>query len=97
MPFPSHRVFLDFLEPTIHAIKNAAARLRLSLLLNSKTLTFDGRGNFALHYLLRTQDAEFSASFYQRFTVLLSFSSAALEYMEKNGSELSPKLVPFDC
>ena len=97
MPFPSHRAFLDFVEPKIHAIKNAAARLRLSLSLNSKTLTYDGRGNFALHNLLRTQDTKFSASFCQRFTVLLSFSSAALEYMEKNGPELSPKSVPFDC
>ena len=33
-----------------------------------------------------------SASFCQRSTILLSSSSAALEYMEKRGPELSPKL-----
>jgi hypothetical protein len=33
-----------------------------------------------------------SASFCQRSTILLSSSSAALEYMEKSGPELSPKL-----
>ena len=33
-----------------------------------------------------------SASFCQRSTILLSSSSAALEYIEKSGPELSPKL-----
>jgi hypothetical protein len=33
-----------------------------------------------------------SASFCQRSAILLSSSSAALEYMEKRGPELSPKL-----
>ena len=33
-----------------------------------------------------------SASFCQRSTILLSSSSAILEYKEKNGAELSPKL-----
>jgi hypothetical protein len=33
-----------------------------------------------------------SASFCHRSTILLSSSSAALEYMEKKGPELSPKL-----
>ena len=33
-----------------------------------------------------------SASFFQRPTILLSSSSATLEYMEKRGPELSPKL-----
>ena len=37
-----------------------------------------------------------SASFCQRSTILLSSSSAALEYMEKRGPELSPKL-DFPC
>ena len=37
-----------------------------------------------------------SASFCQRSTILLSSSSAALEYMEKRGPELSPKL-DFTC
>jgi hypothetical protein len=36
-----------------------------------------------------------SASFRQLLTILLSSSSAALEYMEKNGSELSPELGSF--
>ena len=35
-----------------------------------------------------------SASFFQRSAFLLSSSSAVLEYMEKSGPELSPKL---DC
>ena len=34
-----------------------------------------------------------SASFFQRSAFLLSSSSAVLEYMEKRGPELSPKLV----
>jgi hypothetical protein len=40
-----------------------------------------------------------SASFCQRSTNLLSSSSAALEYMEKSGPELSPKLdsPPDSC
>ena len=33
-----------------------------------------------------------SASFCQRSTILSSSSFAVLEYMEKNGPELSPKL-----
>ena len=38
-----------------------------------------------------------SASFCQRSTILLSSSAAALEYMEKSGPELSPKLdSPFN-
>ena len=37
-----------------------------------------------------------SASFCQLLTIWLSSSSAALEYMEKNGPELSPKLGSFD-
>jgi hypothetical protein len=38
-----------------------------------------------------------SASFCQRSTILLSSSSAALEYMEKSVPELSPKVdVPPD-
>jgi hypothetical protein len=37
-----------------------------------------------------------SASFFQRSAFLLSSSSAVLEYMEKSGPELSPKL-DFSC
>jgi phosphoribosylaminoimidazole carboxylase len=49
--------FLNIAEPTIHAIKDAVARLGLPLMLKSKTLAYDGRGNFALRDLSRTQDA----------------------------------------
>ena len=35
-----------------------------------------------------------SAPFFQRSTILLSSSSAALRYKEKSGPELSPKLDP---
>ena len=49
--------FLDIAEPTIPAIKDAVARLGLPLKLKSKTLAYDGRGNFALRDLSRTRDA----------------------------------------
>jgi phosphoribosylaminoimidazole carboxylase len=49
--------FLDIAEPTIHAIKDAVARLGLPLMLKSKTLAYDGRGNFVLCDLSHTQEA----------------------------------------
>jgi phosphoribosylaminoimidazole carboxylase len=49
--------FFDIAEPTIAAIKDAAARLGLPLMLKSKTLAYDGRGNFVLRDLSRAQDA----------------------------------------
>ena len=35
--------FFDVVEPTIHTIKDAVARLGLPLMLKSKTLAYDGR------------------------------------------------------
>jgi phosphoribosylaminoimidazole carboxylase len=49
--------FFDVVEPTIHGIKEAAARLGLPLMLKSKTLAYDGRGNFVLRDLSHVQDA----------------------------------------
>jgi phosphoribosylaminoimidazole carboxylase len=49
--------FLDIPEPTIHGIKDAAGRLGLPRMLKSKTLAYDGRGNFVLRDLSHVQDA----------------------------------------
>jgi phosphoribosylaminoimidazole carboxylase len=49
--------FLDIIEPSIPGLKEAAARLGLPLLLKSKTLAYDGRGNFVLRDLSQAQDA----------------------------------------
>jgi len=52
--------FFDLAEEeptTIHGIKEAAARLGLPLMLKSKTLAYDGRGNFVLRDLSHVQDA----------------------------------------
>ena len=49
--------FLDIAEPTTLGIKDAAARLGLPLMLKSKTLAYDGRGNFVLRDLSHVQDA----------------------------------------
>ncbi|KAI0302122.1 Phosphoribosylaminoimidazole carboxylase [Russula brevipes] len=48
--------FLE-IEPTAQGIKDAAASLGLPLMLKSKTLAYDGRGNFALRDLSQVQDA----------------------------------------
>jgi phosphoribosylaminoimidazole carboxylase len=48
---------VDIPEPTIQGIKEAAARLGLPLMLKSKTLAYDGRGNFVLRDLSLVQDA----------------------------------------
>jgi phosphoribosylaminoimidazole carboxylase len=49
--------FLDVVELTIHAIKDAVARLGLPLMLKSKTSAYDSRGNFGLRDLSRAHDA----------------------------------------
>jgi phosphoribosylaminoimidazole carboxylase len=49
--------FFDIAESTIQGIKEAAARLGLPLMLKSKTLAYDGRGNFVLRDLSQVQDA----------------------------------------
>jgi ATP-grasp domain len=48
--------FLDIAEPTIHEIKDAAARLGLPLMLKSKTLAYDRCGNYILRDQSHTQD-----------------------------------------
>jgi phosphoribosylaminoimidazole carboxylase len=48
--------FLE-VDPTAQGIKDAAASLGLPLMLKSKTLAYDGRGNFALRDLSQVQDA----------------------------------------
>lgn len=49
--------FLEIAEPSIQGLKDAAARLGLPLMLKSKTLAYDGRGNFVLRDLSHVQDA----------------------------------------
>ena len=44
-------------EPTVQGIADAAASLDLPLMLKSKTLAYDGRGNFVLRDLSHVQDA----------------------------------------
>jgi phosphoribosylaminoimidazole carboxylase len=44
-------------DATIGRISEAASNLRLPLMLKSKTLAYDGRGNFALRDLSQVQDA----------------------------------------
>jgi phosphoribosylaminoimidazole carboxylase len=44
-------------EPTAEGITDAAANLGLPLMLKSKTLAYDGRGNFVLRDLSQLQDA----------------------------------------
>ncbi|KAI0250602.1 Phosphoribosylaminoimidazole carboxylase [Lactifluus subvellereus] len=44
-------------EPTAEGITDAAAHLGLPLMLKSKTLAYDGRGNFVLRDLSQVQDA----------------------------------------
>lgn len=72
VPFLSHRALPDFAERTIHAIKDAAVRLRLPLMLNRKTFTYDSCENFALHNLLHSQDAlNFQHPAFPHFIILL--------------------------
>ena len=75
--------FLDIAEPTIPAIKDAVARLGLPLMLRSKTLAYDGRGNFALRDLSRTQTP--------------SNFSAGAHYMRKSGCPSSRRLRSWSC
>ena len=49
--------FLEIVEPSVQGLKDAAARLGLPLMLKSKTLAYDGRGNFVLRDLSRVQEA----------------------------------------
>ncbi len=49
--------FLNIVEPSIQGLKEAAARLGLPLVLKSKTLAYDGRGNFVLRDLSQAQNA----------------------------------------
>ena len=44
-------------EPTVQGITDAAGSLGLPLMLKSKTLAYDGRGNFVFRDLSRVQDA----------------------------------------
>lgn len=49
--------FLEIVEPSIQGLKEAAERLGLPLMLKSKTLAYDGRGNFVLRDISYAQDA----------------------------------------
>lgn len=49
--------FLDIVEPSVQGLEDAAARLGLPLMLKSKTLAYDGRGNFVLRDLSHVHDA----------------------------------------
>lgn len=49
--------FLNIVEPSIQGLEEAAALLGLPLMLKSKTLAYDGRGNFVLRDLSHVQDA----------------------------------------
>jgi phosphoribosylaminoimidazole carboxylase len=49
--------FLEIVEPSVQGLKEAAARLGLPLMLKSRTLAYDGRGNFVLRDLSHVQDA----------------------------------------
>ena len=49
--------FLEVVEPSVQGLKEAAARLGLPLMLKSRTLAYDGRGNFVLRDLSHVQDA----------------------------------------
>ena len=44
-------------DPTVQAITDAVAKLGLPLMLKSRTLAYDGRGNYVLHELSQIQEA----------------------------------------
>lgn len=49
--------FLEIAEPSVQGLEEAAASLGLPLMLKSRTLAYDGRGNFVLRDLSHVQDA----------------------------------------
>jgi phosphoribosylaminoimidazole carboxylase len=49
--------FREIVEPSIQGLEEAAACLGLPLMLKSRTLAYDGRGNFVLRDLSHVQDA----------------------------------------
>jgi len=49
--------YFDVVESTVHMIDDMAGHLGHPLMLKSKTLAYDGRGNFVLRDLSHVQDA----------------------------------------